>query len=85
MTLGNIEHCCLSLGINKPLAKQKEKLISGRVDIAYAIETVNSGSITGRVKPKIKKLVLTASHLKFSTIRDSVKLSPCVVTGGSLT
>ena len=30
------------------------KLIKGRVNRVSAIETVNSGSITGRVKPKTK-------------------------------
>ena len=33
----------------------------GRVDRAFATETRASGSIPGRVKPKTRKMVLTAS------------------------
>ena len=33
--------------------------ISGRVDRASATETVDSGSIPGRVKPKTIKLIFT--------------------------
>ena len=37
--------------------------IRGRVDRASAPETADSGSIPGRVKPRLKKLVVTASLL----------------------
>ena len=35
-------------------------MISGLVDRAFAPETVDSGSILGRVKPKTIKIVFTA-------------------------
>ena len=36
--------------------EKKNKTISGRVDIASASETVESGSISRRVKPKTIKI-----------------------------
>ena len=53
--------------------------IRGRVRRAPATETVDSGSIPGRVKPKIIKLVFTAPCLPISIKKDSVKPIPCVV------
>ena len=53
-----------------------------------AIETVNSGSISGWVKPKAIKVGIQFRCLTFSIERDSVKLLPCVAdrwAGGSLT
>ena len=37
---------------------QTDKPISGRVDRASATETIDSGSIPGRVKPKTIKIVI---------------------------
>ena len=47
----------LSLHINKVInVCYLNQLISGRVDKASATETVDSGSIPGRVKPKTIKI-----------------------------
>ena len=58
------------------------------MDGASATETVNSGSIPGRVKPKTIKIGIHSFPATFSNKRDSVKPPPCVVdrwAGGSLT
>ena len=53
-------------------------LISGRVDRASATETVNSGSIPGRVKPKTINIGIHSLSAWRSTIKkDSVKPPPC--------
>ena len=49
--------------------------ISGRVDRASAIETMDSDSILGRVKPKTKKLVFTASLLDVQQLKGQCKAS----------
>ena len=54
--------------LSLPVSKSKPSVLiklflqkaSDRVDISYATETVDRGSIPGRVKPKIIKLVFTA-------------------------
>ena len=53
--------------------------ISGRVDRAPATETVGSGAIPDRVKPKAIKLVFTASLLDVQQFKNSEKPPPCVV------
>ena len=45
------------------------KSISGRVDKASATETVDSGSIPRRVKPKTIKLAFTASLLDVQQLK----------------
>ena len=49
--------------------------ISGRVDRASATETVDLGSIPGRVKPKTIKLVFTASLLDVQQSKGQCKAS----------
>ena len=51
------------------------------MDKASAADTVNLGSITGLVKPKLEKSLYlhAASRLDISNEMGSVKLSPCVV------
>ena len=67
--------------------KQLLKPVSGQVDSASAIETVVTGLIPGRVKPKtIKNWYSQLPCLTFNK-RDSVKPPPCVgsrCVGGSL-
>ena len=55
--------------------------ISSRVDKASAADTVDFGSITGLVKPKLEKSLYSypASRLNISNEMGSVKLSLCVV------
>ena len=57
-----------------------QKPFSSRVDRASTLETVDLGSISGRVKSKTKNVVFTASLLDVQhQKRDSVKPKPCVV------
>ena len=49
--------------------------ISGRVDRASATDSVDSGSIPGRVKPKTLKLVFTASLLDVQQLKGQCKAS----------
>ena len=49
--------------------KLSHKSISGRMDKAYATETVDSGSIAGRVKPKTIKIGMHS----FSAWRSALK------------
>ena len=56
--------------------------ISGGVDRAPATPTVDSGSIPGRVKQKTIQIGFSQLPcLAFNIKCDSVKPSPCVVTG----
>ena len=63
--------------------------ISGRVDKASATKTVDTGSITGRIKSKTIKVGIHSLPVwRSTTKRDSVKPPPCVVdrwANGSLT
>ena len=49
--------------------------ISGRVDRASATETVDSGSIPGRVKPRTVKFVFTASLLDVQQLKGQCEAS----------
>ena len=54
----------------------KSKPISGQVDRASATETVDSGSFSGRVKPKtLKKLVFTAFLLDIQQLKGQYQAS----------
>ena len=55
--------------------------IISRVHKASAADTIDLGSITGLVKPKLEKSLYLhpASLLHISNKMGSVKLSPCVV------
>ena len=63
--------------------------ISGRVDRAFATETVDTGSIPGRVKPKTHKSdIYIASLLDGHHLRDRLNYPLSVIdkwAGGSLT
>ena len=50
-------------------------LISGREDRASATEAIDSGSISGWVKPKTKKLVFTASLLDVQQLKGQCEAS----------
>ena len=52
---------------------------SDRVDRASATETVDSGSIPGRMKPKTIKIGIHSFPARRPAIRDSVKPPLCVV------
>ena len=60
------------------LQQQVESHISGRVDKASATETVQLGSIPGRVKWKITKICIHSFFAWLWLKRDSVKPSSCV-------
>ena len=49
--------------------------ISGRVDKAYATETVDSGSIPGWVKPKTIAMVFSASLLDVQQLQGQCEAS----------
>ena len=49
--------------------------IGSRVDRVSATETVDSGSIPGRVKPKTKKLILTAFLLDVQQLKGQCEAS----------
>ena len=50
-----------------------ELKLNGRVDRASAAETVDSGSIPGRVKLKTIKMVLTASLLDLQQLASTAR------------
>ena len=54
---------------------------TSRVDKASAADTMDLGSITGLVKPKLENNLYShsASRLNINNKMGSVKLSPCVV------
>ena len=53
----------------------KIKKISGQVDRASATEMVDLGSIPGRVKPKLEKLIFTASLLDVQKLKEKCEAS----------
>ena len=64
------------------------QLISGRVDRKSVTETVDSGSIPVRIKPKTRKIGIRSFLFDVQQLKDNVKSPPCVVgmwAGGSLT
>ena len=50
----------------------RHKPINGRVDRASVIETVDSGSITGRLKPKAIKIDFHSFPVKRSAIKRTM-------------
>ena len=53
----------------------KIKKISGQVDRASATEMVDLGSIPGRVKPKLEKLIFTASLHDVQKLKERCEAS----------